>query len=363
MRILFYAKRNLHLPHLEPVMEWINANRPEIKLTYSSPPYIPSRNGFPGLGLEDYQISALQANGPGWIPVSRINNFNPDITVLADADFGDFFWDGRIVNINHGLICKGTFYTRATTVQRENRADLICTPGEYHASILKQVLKNRVLATGFSKFDPIGKGELTRESARQDLGLAEEDKVVLFAPTYNQELSAVPVVTDGIRDLIKLGYKVLVKLHGMAPKAWFELYDILALLDTNIEHIKNQDITSSLMAADVVISDVSSAFMEAMALGRPVILVNNPNQHTFHSYDPEDIEYKWRDVGLEVNSTEEMIQAVERSFAFPEEKESKREYYGPQLVGPIDGRAAERAAIATLQIMEDAPVTAYARSS
>ncbi|MDP8207739.1 MAG: CDP-glycerol glycerophosphotransferase family protein [Candidatus Electryonea clarkiae] len=352
MKILFYAKRNLHLPHLEPVRKWISDNRPEIDVIYSSPPFQESMNGMPGIGLEDFHIQALIAKGLDWIPLNEITTWEPDITIMADADFGEVLWGGKIVNVNHGLICKGTFYTHAATVQRENRADMICVPGQYHADILSKVIHSPVFATGLTKFDPIGRGELTKNSARAEFGFNPGDRVVLFAPTYNLELSAVPVVTDRIRDLTADGTKVIIKLHGMAPLEWVELYDLLSLLEENIIHVRDQDITPSLVAADVVISDVSSAFMEAMALDRPVVLVNNPLQQLFHSYDPSDIEYKWRDVGIEVSTPEQMINAVKRSFDYPDEKAERRQSYGSQLVGTIDGKAAERVALCALSVIE-----------
>ena len=350
MNILFYAKRNLHLPHLEPIRRWISSNCPSIEWTYSSPPYVPSREGIPGCGFDRREMQSLDEQGIAWIPQEKIINFAPDVTVMADAEFAGINWGGKIVNVNHGLICKGTFYTEAPTVRRENGADLICVPGPYHEQILNQAINRPVYVTGLVKFDPIGRGELTRESARRDLELPDEARVVLFAPTFNLELSAVPVVVDRIRELADDETHVLVKLHGMSPANWVELYRLISLLEDHVHYIDEMDVTPCLVAADVVISDVSSAFMEAVALDRPVVLVNNPLRKSFKLYDPQDIEYSWRDVGLQVETATEMIAAVERCFANPLEKALIRAEYGPKLVGKVDGLAAERAALAILHV-------------
>ena len=106
------------------------------------------------------------------------------------------------------------------------------------------------------------------------------------------------------------------------------------------------------MAADVVISDVSSAFMEAIALDRPVVLVDNPLQTRYFNYDPDDIEYRWRDVGISVKTADETFAAMDRCFEHPEEKADLRRQYGHKLVGDIDGRASERAALAILTLLE-----------
>ncbi len=342
MKILFYAKRNLHLPHLEPIRQWFVKHHPEVECVYSSPPYSPSLEGFPGQGLTTEQISGLVSTGVNWIPEASINSWKPEVTVLADADFGGISWGGKIVNVNHGLISKGTFYTHSPVVQREHGADLICVPGPYHYEILKDVIHRKIVVTGLVKFDSYFRREMTKASTRAALGIEGLEKVVLFAPTYNIELSAIPVVTDKIRRITENSAHLLIKLHGMSPPAWRELYKLLSLVDEHIHYIQDTDLTTGLIAADVVISDVSSAFMEAMAIDRPVVLVNNPLQTLFAHYDPCDIEYAWRDVGLQANTVEEMLAAVKRSLRFPEEKAALRRHYGPQLIGSGDGKAAER---------------------
>jgi len=349
-RILFYAKRNLHLPHMEPVRCWLVENTPEVDIRVSSPAWRPPGESLPGEGLTDDQIETLVEQGIDWLPQSEITRWSPHATVLADADMGGIFWGGKMVNVNHGLISKGTFYTTAANVLRENALDLICVPGPHHADVLRKVLKPPVIPTGFVKFDPIGRGEMTRESVRMEMGVPLQAEVITFAPTFNIELSAVPVITDRIRELAAPPNRhVLIKLHGMAPAIWQEMYRLIALTNERIHYIEEEDLTPSLVAADVVISDVSSAFMEAIALDRPVVLVDNPLQHQFAHFDPNDIEYSWRHVGLRARNATEMVNAVERSFRDPGEKAELRAKYGPMLVGPIDGKAAERAATQVLK--------------
>lgn len=345
-RILFYAKRNLHLPHMEPVRAWLSENLPELDIRISSPPYTPPREALPGVGLTQAQIAELREDGLEWIPEEQLAGWSPAVTVFADADLGGVFWGGRFVNVNHGLISKGTFYTTAPNVLRENILHRICVPGEHHAEVLRKVLKPPVVPTGFVKFDPIGRGEMTRSTACAQFSIPEDAEVVTLAPTFNLELSAIPVVADRVRELVSdhENRHLLVKLHGMAPTIWQEMYRLLASVEERIHYIEQIDLTPALLAADVVISDVSSAFMEAIALDKPVVLVDNPLQRSFAHYDPNDIEYAWRDVGLRAGSADEMIEAVQRCFEQPDELAERRAFYGPKLVGPIDGKAAQRAA-------------------
>ncbi len=353
MRFLFYARRNLHPPHLEPIRKWFDQHLPGCETAYTAPPYVPASEGMPGIGLTEPVIQGLKQSGASWIDIDKAGDWQPDATILADADFATIHWGGIIVNVNHGLICKGTFYTNSPVVQRENRADLICVPGSHHAEILSRVLTRPVIPTGLVKFDPIGRGEMTRQTERTRLQIPDSAKVVLFAPTYNLDLSAVPVIKDGIRYLAKEGVYVIVKLHGMSPASWQELYKLLSITDEKIIYADSNDITPCIVASDVVISDVSSAFMEAAALNRPVILVNNPLQKQFHLYNPRDIEYAWRDIGIETNSLEMTLNTTLQCLENPTIKADKRREYGPLLVGQIDGKAAERAARSIVHFLEN----------
>jgi CDP-glycerol glycerophosphotransferase (TagB/SpsB family) len=208
-----------------------------------------------------------------------------------------------------------------------------------------------ILVSGLVKFDPIFRGELTRDTVLNLMGIAPSKKIILFAPTYNRELSAVPVVTDSVYDWVDADTHLIIKLHGMSPPEWFDLYRLIAEDDPRITLADELDLTPYLVAADVMVSDVSSAFMEFMALDKPVVLVNNPLRARFIGFDPRDIEYAWRDVGVEVDYVEEIHAAIKRCLENPAEKSGKRMLYGPRLIGPVDGRAAERIGEAVLSLM------------
>ncbi len=342
IKILFYAVKNLHIPHMEPISWWFKNYRKDVEVRYSSP----------NDALRDIDLKELSEKEYKWISVDQVKAWKPDITVLADVNFKDVVWGGKKVNVNHGLISKGYFYTKSRFVKRDNAADLVCVPGDYHAEILRSVLTTKVEATGFVKFDDFAQGKTTRDEVRNSLGIPLDAEVITFAPTFNFELSAVPIVTHNIRKLVENGRYLLIKLHGVSPEKWFKMYHLLANVEERVIFIESNDITPSLIAADVVISDVSSAYMEAMALGKPVVLVDSPYQNKFYNYNENDIEFKWRDVALRVETLEELTEAVDRSFKNPEEKKDKREEYGPKLVGPIDGNAAKRTADAILSLLD-----------
>lgn len=366
MRIVFFILRNLHLPHLMPVYRWLKAlDNDELELSFSGAQYIPSTSSQPGYGLEPEITRMLINSGIKWIDSGNLAAYKPDIVVMADADFrnGINQIGAKIVNVNHGLISKGCFYSDSLLTLRENDADLICVPGSFHRDALKRTVMKPVVVTGLVKFDRIFSGELTREKALKFYGINPDKQVILFAPTYNPELSAVPLVTDKVSNWVSEGQHLIIKLHGMSAPEWIELYTLIAEQDSRITLIDDLDLTPSLVAADVMISDVSSAFMEFISLDKPAVLVNNPMRTSFIGFDPRDIEYVWRDVGIEVDKAEDIPEAIKMSLANPHANSKKRCEYADRLIGNKDGLASERVGKAIMELSENRFSNQYLNSA
>jgi CDP-glycerol glycerophosphotransferase (TagB/SpsB family) len=342
IKILFYAVKSLHVPHMEPISWWFKNYREDVEIRYSSP------DG----ALREMDLKELSEKEYKSISVDQAKAWKPDITVLADVNFKDVVWGGKKVNVNHALISKGFYFTKTRYTKRDDDADLVCVPGDYHADILKSTLKTKVVATGYVKFDEFGSGRITSDDIRKSYNIPLDAEVITFVPTHNIELSAVPIVTHEIRKLIENGRYLFIKLHGASSKKWFDLYRLLAKLEERIIFIEGSDATPAIIAADVVISDVSSTYLEAMALEKPVVLLDSPYQKKFYNYDERDIEYVYRDVAIRVETMDELIDAVDRSLKNPDEKKEIREKYKPGLIGPIDGNAAKRTAEAILNLLD-----------
>jgi CDP-glycerol glycerophosphotransferase (TagB/SpsB family) len=107
--------------------------------------------------------------------------------------------------------------------------------------------------------------------------------------------------------------------------------------------VDDLDISPFLALADVLITDVSSTMFEFAALDKPVVLFDSPDWGKYENYNPEDIEFTWRDFALRTNTLEEMREAVKRSLEQPTEFSAIRTKYTQQLLANYkDGLAAER---------------------
>jgi CDP-glycerol glycerophosphotransferase (TagB/SpsB family) len=128
---------------------------------------------------------------------------------------------------------------------------------------------------------------------------------------------------------------------------WLANWRALAAADPHVHLIDDPaaDVMPYLQAADVLVSDASSVIFLYLALDRPIVLVTNPDRRKVGHFDPNGIEWRWRDVGAEVHDVEALPAAVSAALDDPALGEERRAHYRRQLFGDYtDGCAAERIA-------------------
>ncbi len=347
--VLFYAERKLHLPFLEPIHDYFQKQHPDLCLAFSSPKYHPPVQHVPGWGLKQATIRRLQKKSRFIPPEEAVR---PRVTVVADVCHYNLPWQGKVVNVGHGLICKGMYYRRDPVVRRENLSDLICVPGPWHKRRLEDNVFVPIRVTGFIRSDLLfGSNAEDRESFCFRHDVDPQKNIVLFAPTFNPELSAIPFVRDRITELGGDSSLVCVKLHQMTPKPWKEMYWRLAEEREDVIFLRDDDYSGMMHAADVMVSDVSSMFVEFMLLNKPVVLFNSPQLKSFENYDPSDLEHKIRDAVLEADTLPILRNKVDKALAHPEILEEQRLRYVEELDYGRDGKSAQRAAGAIMELL------------
>jgi len=329
-RVMFYFFKGVHLPILLPIYKALKESYPDVEVAFGYKSWEPKQRA----GLSKSEIKILREYESTVLIAP--NKFDPEITFIADAVY-DWVSDcGKLVNVGHGILSKGLYYTDTEMARRDEAADLVCVPGSYHKEVMSHIISKPVVATGMAKLDDLFNGNIDAIAIKNELGLSNsEHKVVLYAPTFNSELSAIPVIEESIAELTKIDPNliVLIKLHGTTAEAWKKVYYELAQKNDRIIYITEADITPLLLLADVMVSDVSSAVMEFAALDKPVILVNNPLRFKYKHHDENSVEYKFRDLGAEVKNSQEMIDAVTEAFTTPEKYSDNRVKYTNILVG------------------------------
>ncbi|MDD3051098.1 MAG: CDP-glycerol glycerophosphotransferase family protein [Candidatus Cloacimonetes bacterium] len=349
VKFLFFLERELHVPLIKNLIAHISSeNLGEIALF--SVPFSESVNGIPGRGIRPEFIHDYLLD----FDYKIIDNpylYKPDITFLADFSYQYTDGLGKIVNIGHGTISKGWFFTNKKISRRENCADLICVPGEIHKQKLSNQVYKRIAVTGMPKMDSIHTSKKDRSVILKEMNLSVSNKTLLFAPTFNQELSIVPHIGFNLRKFIPDYINIIVKLHGVAPVQWKQQYREFADRSNNVYYSEDNDITECYIASDIILSDVSSVVYEFASLHKPVIVFDSPTQKQYVNYDPDDLEYAYRDVGIRINNVESLQEAVFRGLINPVSEMSKS--IAGQFISHNDGTSSKSVIENSLNLLKD----------
>ncbi len=348
IKFLFFLERELHLPLLHNLMKHIHNNKlGEIGVFCQS--FIPSSYGNPGYGIrEEYLKSNID------VPFSVIGNpysFKPDITFMADFSYQYTEGMGKIINIGHGTISKGWFFTDRTISLRENCADLLCVPGEVHKSTLSKQVRTNIAVTGMPKLDHVFMNLHKRKEILEKMKLDPDKKTILFAPTFNPEFSIVPHIEERISELIPDYFNVIIKLHGAAPEEWRRRYSTLAHRQSNVFYSEAQDIAECFIAGDLLISDVSSVIYEFSALDKPVLLFDSPTIKNYINYHPDDLEYRYRDIGYRFSDVNRLNEFLNKTLMSPVNPESSKQVAN-SFVAVRDGSSSEIVVNKALKLLD-----------
>ncbi len=353
MRVNLLFFKNVHVPVLLPIWEELQ-RRGGFDCSFTVYPYDRNiRAGFPPEEEQAFRKAYAQVSF-----VDAPRQWRPEMAFMADNVAPLLKGCGKIVNVGHGLLSKGQYFTDRDIIQRENDSDLLCVPGPYHRERLLSSGKVTipVEATGFPKLDSLFRSAaIERAELFRMAGLDASKKVILFAPTFNMELSAIPMLWMRVAELAGPDRYLVIKLHGSTLPEFKRAYRELGAKIPNVIYVEDQDIAPWMLLADVMLTDVSSVMMEFIALNKPVVLFNNPNTHTYVNYDPRDIEYVWRDkIGIETTDLDEVKQAIDRSLQNPGEYAAARQHYADQLLADRTGNAAANVVDAALRVVHQA---------
>ena len=150
------------------------------------------------------------------------------------------------------------------------------------------------------------------------------------------------------RRIAVLGANLIVKLHPILQKAFMEnpsyWKKFLCAIEehphvTHVDALVDEDPQPLLFITDVLITDISSIFVDFLPLNRPVIFI----EPQFDWWEQTEICSSYRP-GFIVETPEELLHAVSDSFENPNRFESLRKRVFHKLVDRFDGRAAERGA-------------------
>jgi hypothetical protein len=211
---------------------------------------------------------------------------------------------------------------------------------------------------GMPKLDCLVDGSLKRDELLIAMGIDPARKTILYAPTWSPHSSVVSMGEDLVQRLGDAGYAVIVKLHDRSRDLQYVNsggVDWGARLEPLLKKFGGVLATGNnssryLPAADVMITDHSSVGFEYLLLDRPLIRIHVPQLIKNTDIEPSYVELL-ASASSNVNSVDEVLTSVERSFLDPRENSQTRIAVANEMFYK-PGTATDRAVKELYELME-----------
>jgi CDP-glycerol glycerophosphotransferase (TagB/SpsB family) len=279
--------------------------------------------------------------------------FGPDVLVMAGHAGLEYFRHhlprAFAVNVRHGMIGKRGI-SRLPDRAAARTFDFVCVGNEDSLAAYEQggARPREYWRTGYPQIDP-----LFRRDPSPALPLDAQRPTVLYAPTWNLGLTSATMLGARVVELIRAQapeVNIIIKPHpviGDWRPRWMARWARLAAREPGVLLVRDThaDIVPYMLAADLLISDASSAIFEFLALDRPIVLLTNPRHRADPAYAPGSIVWRWRDLGDEVHDVARLPGAVAEALRAPGRHAERRRHYARLLFGELtDGRNHVRVA-------------------
>jgi CDP-glycerol glycerophosphotransferase (TagB/SpsB family) len=217
---------------------------------------------------------------------------------------------------------------------------------------------------GYPKTDCLLDGTLKRTPVLHSLGLDPAQHTILYAPTWSPASSLNAMGEDVVRGLLSLGANVIVKLHDRSRDLrerysggvdWVERLRPLLPPGRGVL-APGHDISPYLAAADVMITDHSSAGFEFLLLDRPIVRIHRPALLKIANVHPDYAELL-ASVSETVENARGVVDAVVRAIADPRARSAHRRAVAEDLFY-LPGTATARAINALYEAIELDPLMA-----
>jgi hypothetical protein len=215
--------------------------------------------------------------------------------------------------------------------------------------------------TGMPKVDCLVDGSIQREPVLAGLGLDPERPTVLYAPTCSPASSLNALGTELITTLCRMPVNLIVKLHDRSR-------DVRARYSGGIDWMRRlrpllpagraaiapgHDISPYLVAADLMITDHSSAGFEFLLRDRPLVRIHRPQLIQLANIH-RDYVLLLASASQSVSDVADTAAAVERGLADPEARGAERRHVASDLFYR-PGSATSRSIAALYELLELVP--------
>lgn len=364
-QVLFSVNLANHYPLYEPMLR-VLADDDAIEVYFADPAHVASAPfellapfGVP----KDRILSGWQAGLRRWdltveCSYATINPMLPRIRRRAQTFHGaafKFLLDGRDITLH----------------QRLRTYDLVMCLSEQHLETLRSggVLKSEEagVCVGYPKLDALAQGHHDRAQTLREYGADPERVSVLYAPSWNPELSLHQIGAELIDQLSEGDHTLLVKPHPMSLPLPDSLRPMPAEIvgrrwdrfleerhrEGRIVYVRDPITARYLGAADILVTDHGSTPFEYMCVGRPLLFFDTPGARGNMS-DPQALELLLQATHAYGTAQEAVAKVAEIIAAgcqdAPDRQEAQRQLVQERFYDP--GGATKRAVDAIRRVLD-----------
>lgn len=301
---------------------------------------------------------------PGHVSLAHIaRELSPDVIVStanlphyirrggwAARRQGGTFPHVRQAQIFHGISSKNNKFQTFMA-----NYDLLLLAGDRDRERFAQIGvldKTRWCLVGLPRSDRVARGEINRDATLRELGLPDRP-TVLYAPTHGS-LSSFFSWGQAVCEAVPETANLIIKPHPLIAQSVASGSASSATWDTVQTHVarreharflpRHADIQALMAAADVLVTDFSSAAEEFLAFNRPLVFANHLAAKGYYQTRGE-----WDEIhrcGQVVTQVNDLTAAITRALHEPQQYAAQREQMRDRVFYKVDGHAAERAAAA-----------------
>jgi len=191
---------------------------------------------------------------------------------------------------------------------------------------------------GYPKIDCLVDGSLQRDDVLSYIGIDPNKRTVLYAPTWSQYSSLNSIGEQLVQSLCDAGYAVVVKLHDRSRDSryihsggidWVNRLEPV-LKKSGGRLAASGDACKYMAAADVMITDHSSAGFEYLLLDRPLIRIEMP-ELIARTNIPNEYVQMMVQASTTVRTPLEAVNAVDQSMNCPRMLSDERRSVAEEL--------------------------------
>jgi len=153
--------------------------------------------------------------------------------------------------------------------------DIFLCHGVNDERIVSQRFAGKTFIMGYPRYDDYFRRDLDTSAVRQEFGLGQNRKTLLWMPTLGGTGSSIPLFAESLAGL-RSDFNVLVRPHPLSFIQEPQFIGQLERLGFAIDRKATRNMNELFKAADLVLADYGGTPFSAVFLGKPLVFLDVP---------------------------------------------------------------------------------------